>query len=312
MRLKYSGLAVLIISLLIVGSSHSSNFPPGSDFVKAYGGVVSQPSQFSGVFQETESDVDEGRMYATASGSLDNMHPYWDYNGGTYGTADNYGNYIQYNGSFSAYASAGSGKIGVFATASGSVYNWGSTDGWGCNSSASAELVDSIYYSNVTTAFPVLVEWDVHGSFNGGGTAETLFNATVGGPDYLVTGEPWEEPHQRKDDLTDGGAYFARMLWIDPDNNGWTSPNPGAAEYDPFLLTVSGSITASVRNGSAQFGNTGAFKVSYPEGLPEETTVTSSSGIFLTENPGVPIPGAIWLLGSGFIGLVGLRRKLKK
>ena len=26
----------------------------------------------------------------------------------------------------------------------------------------------------------------------------------------------------------------------------------------------------------------------------------------------VPIPGAIWLLGSGFIGLVGLRRKLRK
>lgn len=26
----------------------------------------------------------------------------------------------------------------------------------------------------------------------------------------------------------------------------------------------------------------------------------------------VPVPGAVWLLGSGFIGLVGIRRKLKK
>jgi len=26
----------------------------------------------------------------------------------------------------------------------------------------------------------------------------------------------------------------------------------------------------------------------------------------------VPIPGAVWLLGSGLIALVGLRRKLKK
>ena len=25
----------------------------------------------------------------------------------------------------------------------------------------------------------------------------------------------------------------------------------------------------------------------------------------------VPIPGAVWLLGSGLIGLVGIRRKLK-
>jgi hypothetical protein len=26
----------------------------------------------------------------------------------------------------------------------------------------------------------------------------------------------------------------------------------------------------------------------------------------------VPIPGAVWLLGSGLVGLVGLRKKLKK
>ena len=32
----------------------------------------------------------------------------------------------------------------------------------------------------------------------------------------------------------------------------------------------------------------------------------------LTELQSVPIPGAIWLLGSGLIGIVGIRRKLKK
>lgn len=312
MKLKYSGLAILIIFLLNISTAYSSTFPPGSDFVKAYGGVVSQPSQYYGVFQETKSDSDEGSMYATASGSLKNIHPYWDYQGGTYGTADNYGNYIQYNGSFSAYASAGSGKIGVFATAQGSGYNWAPTSDWGCNSSASAQMGDSIYYSNVTTAFPVLVEWNVHGTFNGGGTAETLFNATIGGPDYLVTGEPWAEPHQRKDDITDGMAYFARTLWIDPDNAGWTNPNPNAAPYDPFLLTVSGSISVSVRNGSAQFSNTGAFTISYPEGLPEGTILESSSGIFLTETSEVPIPGAIWLFASGLIGIIGFRKKFKR
>jgi hypothetical protein len=306
------GLLMPILIFAFMTPAHSSNFPAGSDFVQAYGGVVSQPSQYNGVFQETKSDSDEGSMYATTSGSLNNKHPYWDNQGGTYGTADNYGNYIQYNGAFSAYASAGSGKIGVFATAEGSGYNWGPTSDWGCNSSASAQLLDSIYYSNVTTVFPVLVEWDVHGSFNGGGTAETLFNATIGGPDYLVTGEPWEEPHQRKDDITDGMAYFARMLWIDPDNSGWTSPNPNAAPYDPFLLTVCASISASVRNGNAQFSNTGAFTISYPEGLPEGTICESSSGVFLTETSEVPIPGAVWLLGSGLIGLVAFRRKFKK
>ena len=32
--------------------------------------------------------------------------------------------------------------------------------------------------------------------------------------------------------------------------------------------------------------------------------------IVLTENP-VPVPGAIWLLGSGLIGIVGIRKKFK-
>ena len=33
--------------------------------------------------------------------------------------------------------------------------------------------------------------------------------------------------------------------------------------------------------------------------------------VYTTETP-VPIPGAVWLLGSGLIGIVGVRRKFKK
>jgi hypothetical protein len=123
-----------------------------------------------------------------------------------------FGDYIKYNGSFSAYASAGSGKIGVFAQADGSAFNGFegtvTSPNWGGSASATARIVDSIHYSGVTTAFPVLVEWDVDGIFNGGGSAETLFNATVGGPDYLISGQPWEEPHERIDDITDGNGIF--------------------------------------------------------------------------------------------------------
>ena len=317
--LKRSSLSSLLPFMLIflfnIGTAHSYTFPTGSDFVQAYGGVVSQPSQYYGVFQETKSDSDEGSMYATASGSLNNQHPFWDSYGGTYGTTGAFGDYIQYNGSFSAYASAGSGKIGVFAHADGSAFNGfegtATSPNWGGSASATARIVDSIYYSGVTTAFPVLVEWDVDGTFNGGGSAETLFNATIGGPDYLVNGQPWEEPYQRRDDITDGMAYFARTLWIDPDNPGLTNPNPNAAPFDPLLLTVSGSLSVSVRNGNANFSNTGAFTISYPEGLPDGIILESSSGIFLTETSEVPIPGAVWLLSSGLIGLIGLRKKVK-
>ena len=310
----YASIPLILILLFFNSVAYSYSFPGGSDYVSAYGGVVSQPSQYYGVFQETQSDSDSGHSYATASGSLNNQHPFWDSYGGTYGTTGAFGDYIRYNGSFSAYASAGTGKIGVFATAEGSAYNgFGVTSpNWGGSASATARIVDSIFYSGVTTAFPVLVEWDVDGIFNGGGSAETLFNATVGGPDYLITGQPWEEPYERRDDITDGMAYFARTLWIDPNNTGYTHPNPNAAPYDPFLLTVSGSLSVSVRNGTANFSNTGAFTISYPEGLPEGTIYESSSGIFLTETPQVPIPGAIWLLSSGVAGLVGIRRKLNK
>jgi hypothetical protein len=43
-------------------------------------------------------------------------------------------------------------------------------------------------------------------------------------------------------------------------------------------------------------------------GIDAETTINDFQ---ITGNP-VPIPGAVWLLGSGLIGLVKFRRKLKK
>ena len=40
---------------------------------------------------------------------------------------------------------------------------------------------------------------------------------------------------------------------------------------------------------------------------------SASARIIITaDNPPVPIPSAVWLLGSGLVGLVGLRRKFKK
>jgi hypothetical protein len=51
----------------------------------------------------------------------------------------------------------------------------------------------------------------------------------------------------------------------------------------------------------SSFSDTGSFSISF-EGYDAVARVVPS--------PGVPIPGAIWLLGSGLTGLVGLRRKL--
>ncbi|MBU0768049.1 MAG: VPLPA-CTERM sorting domain-containing protein, partial [Proteobacteria bacterium] len=53
-----------------------------------------------------------------------------------------------------------------------------------------------------------------------------------------------------------------------------------------------------------------SFKVQLFSNIGSITNVDSStlSGNFNI----VPIPGAIWLLGSGIIGMVGIRRKFKK
>lgn len=49
------------------------------------------------------------------------------------------------------------------------------------------------------------------------------------------------------------------------------------------------------------------------DGQPIEFTVTSESGFDYSKpfSQPVPIPSAVWLIGSGLIGLAGLRRKLR-
>lgn len=55
----------------------------------------------------------------------------------------------------------------------------------------------------------------------------------------------------------------------------------------------------------ADFYNTGGFtSIATPDGV----TWSSDSGIFLGA---VPVPAAVWLFGSGLIGLVGVARRKK-
>jgi hypothetical protein len=59
-------------------------------------------------------------------------------------------------------------------------------------------------------------------------------------------------------------------------------------------------------NGTGYFdlGNTASVLLALPEGVG----FTSSSGVFLSA---VPVPGAIWLFGSGLLGLVWMSRRKK-
>ena len=39
--------------------------------------------------------------------------------------------------------------------------------------------------------------------------------------------------------------------------------------------------------------------------------ITAFHDMQMTRQPAVPLPGALWLLGSGLVGVVGLRKKMK-
>jgi len=56
-----------------------------------------------------------------------------------------------------------------------------------------------------------------------------------------------------------------------------------------------------ITDGTADFFHTASLSLDLPEGV----TFSSASGVFL--HP-VPLPGAVWLLGSGLLGLAGWRR----
>jgi len=76
---------------------------------------------------------------------------------------------------------------------------------------------------------------------------------------------------------------------IDPNSSS------GIVSIDAFLSI--GYIT----DGTADFAHTASLSLDLPEGV----TFSSGSGVFLQP---VPLPGAVWLLGSGLLGLAGWRR----
>jgi hypothetical protein len=114
----------------------------------------------------------------------------------------------------------------------------------------------------------------------------------------------------------DAGIFGPSRL--DTFSCGNTSCNDGAISdtllaivnvKDGDVLSVQATLQIGVFETAANgltstldFGHTGTISLDLPEGV----TYTSESGVFLSA---VPIPAAIWLFGSGLIGLIGLARR---
>ena len=185
-----------------------------------------------------------------------------------------------YEASLTISASLHSGSIKIDAEASGlNTYAGGY-----------AFLMETVYIvwpENYTQPFDAWIWWDVFGNLTSG-YAEASLNGALGGPSYM------NYTNTITDDLTDGVSALSMKFVVDP-----TNP-------EHHYLSMLAHMTATAVNGRADFGHTGLLNIT----LPDECSFESASGVFLSEQ--VPIPGAVWLLGSGLLGLIGLKRKLKK
>jgi len=97
-------------------------------------------------------------------------------------------------------------------------------------------------------------------------------------------------------------------LTYDSETKGtWEYTGPGTLQY---IAIKAGDYTIYLSvTGNSGTWDTSILGVFNPEGIPPGLSHISFYGI---ETSNVPAPAAVWLLGTGLVGLFGIRRKMRK
>jgi hypothetical protein len=135
------------------------------------------------------------------------------------------------------------------------------------------------------------------GAVNTFRTVESLYNTTSGAGSIASVNRG------------DANSYFTRMIG--------SGTNPGAdaglfnATYAPFTeASLSNLANSAIQMNMFAFAN---VRVAGTGVLQDGFTITTdTTGHTVINASQVPIPAAAWLLGSGLMGLVGIRRKANK
>jgi hypothetical protein len=90
----------------------------------------------------------------------------------------------------------------------------------------------------------------------------------------------------------------------------WDYTNTSGTAYWDGGNVANGSLVSTVEN---LYYVTGAGAIASKVTFTKEATATlTAAGLTLTQGPIVPLPPAVWLLGSGLLGLAGVARRKSK
>jgi len=114
-----------------------------------------------------------------------------------------------------------------------------------------------------------------------------------------------------QDLVTIPGQTYSISFWLKSDNNGNTPDN--------FFTAYWGNTGNTLFSGQ-DLSDSAYTKYTY---LQVASSTTTQFGLLYANIPWffglddvdvspVPIPGAVWLLGSGIVGLIGLKRRMRK
>lgn len=150
-----------------------------------------------------------------------------------------------------------------------------------------------------------------NGTIYGGGGDTVVINGVKTDP--LSIGTAWLyyqfatgtlDGYNYTDNRTSSAAALQNTIW-------WLegeASDPGSANIfrNAVLAQYGGSVTAAKTDNNGQIGV--AVLNLWVEGHADQKGYEKQDQLILTH---APIPAAVWLLGSGFLGLIGIRRKMK-
>jgi len=204
------------------------------------------------------------------------------------------------NGGWKTYSIDGQGYV----TGADSAFNsTGGNPGGYISGNVGSDVNNRLYSFEVSgsavgslTGQRLTVDYRSTGTVTGPSNPNVRFYiGDTGGTNYFVSLYNWN--------ANTAGIWTTNAVSIDASNfMAWPNYNAGTLTFSQVvanpgwvgLLFSNGDFSS---NGNLGFTSTGGATISIDNvGIP---------------NP-VPIPGAVWLLGSGLLGLVGLRRKMKR